>query len=77
MHSTVTSETKRHHPPLSISQPTLGETGRSCKWSQNDHVTYEERCGNMLLREHGHPGLGRSEEAALSRKNLNLTLKEG
>ena len=30
----------------------------------------------MLLRQYGYLGLGGSEEAAWSRKNLNLPLKE-
>lgn len=40
-------------------------------------VSYEERCKNMLLGDHSHPGLGKSEEAAWNRKNLNLPSKEG
>lgn len=31
----------------------------------------------MPLGDHSHPGLGKSEEAAWNRKNLNLPSKEG
>lgn len=76
MHSTVISETKLSSLSPRSLQPTLGKTGRLCKLAQDDHVTYDERCENMLLRECDHPRWGRSEEAAWSRKSLNLTLKE-